>query len=78
MKMVHKITYSNLVKQFVNSVQVNGSFCQNHCNKILNFISEYKKTYKRQTIVNWNILKKLNTPKAIISHGKKSTKSLKC
>lgn len=62
-----KITYGDLVRQYVKLNQVEGKFEKVPVVRYINFLSEYlakeKNSSRKQAIAAWNELKKLNIPK---------------
>lgn len=62
-----KITYGDLVRQYVKLNQVIGKFEKVPVVRYINFLSEYlakeKNSSRKQAIAAWNELKKLNIPK---------------
>lgn len=62
-----KITYGDLVKQFVKLNQTEGKFTQVKVGRYINFISDYmaanKKATKPEILKAWKELKKMDIPK---------------
>ena len=62
-----KITYEDLVKQYVKLNQVEGSFPQGASGRYINFISDFltgeKNVTRKQAVKAWGQLKKLDIPK---------------
>lgn len=62
-----KITYGNLVKQYINLNQIKGSFQKIPVGRYINFISDYlaneKGSTREEAIKAWEKLKGLNIPK---------------
>jgi hypothetical protein len=62
-----KITYGDLVKQYVKLNQVQGSFPQAPTGRYINFLSDYlakeKGVGREEAIAAWKELKKLSIPK---------------
>ena len=62
-----KITYEDLVKQYVKLNQLQGSFPQAPSGRYINFLSDFlareKNATKKQAVKAWGQLKKLDIPK---------------
>ena len=75
-----KITYGDLVRQYVKLNQVEGKFEKVPVVRYINFLSEYlakeKNSSRKHAIAAWNELKKLNIPK-MYEAWKKYTNSQK-
>ena len=63
-----KITYGDLVKQYVRLNEWEGSFPQAATGRYINFVSDFlageKNPTREQAIIAWGQLKKLNIPKS--------------
>lgn len=62
-----KITYGDLVRQYVKLNQVKGSFSQAPSGRYINFVSDFlaveKKSTRKQAVNAWEELKRLDIPK---------------
>ena len=62
-----KITYGDLVKQYVKLNQVEGRFQQIPSGRYINFISDFlaeeKESTRKEAVEAWEEVKKLNIPK---------------